>query len=253
LWKNNKIAANAAIFIAFFVCALVMLPCSYVLALLFRLRTPGMQRTMRKLIWLYGRTTLFLISPWVPVSISRPDTAQRNRPCIIVSNHQSFLDIYLLGAQRCADICLISKAWPYKILFFFAPAMRCAGYINTEALPLEALESLCLQRLREGTSLVLFPEGRRSRTGALAPFRSGAFLLAVRAGVPVCPLVIHNSFSVFAPGETLFTPGEIVISSLEPVETGPFAAEALPHRALLKYVHRLFRERLHPVPHKDTP
>ena len=148
----------------------------------------------RRAIWFYGRGMLFWLRPWLPVHLRRGDLAVRFPASVMVCNHQSFLDIYLLGAQDQANLCLVTKSWPFRRLFFFAPIMRCARYIDVESLPVEQAEALCLQRLQEGATLVFFPEGRRTKTGALGKFHSGAFRVAVRAGRPVLPLLIRNSF-----------------------------------------------------------
>ncbi len=231
--------ANGAIMAIFALWTLLVLPISWLLTPFLR-RSPAGQRAMRRFIWWYGRVMLSLLRPWIPVSMGRPALARPWQRCIIICNHQSFLDIYLLGAQTRSDICLVSKGWPYKLLFFFAPAMRAAGYINVEELSPEQLEAVCQQRLREGTALVFFPEGSRSRNGSLGRFHAGAFLLAVRAGVPLCPLLIHNSFAVFPPGCKHFSPGRIFMQFLDPVFPAAFAQESLPHRSMLRQVRALY-------------
>lgn len=159
---------------------------------------------------------------------------------VVVCNHQSFLDIYLLAAQDQANVCLITKSWPFRLLFFFAPTMRSAEYIDAESLSAEQVEAFCLERLRDGVTLVIFPEGSRTRSGNLGKFRAGAFHVAVKAGRPVLPLLIHNSFQVFPPGGKGFHPATIHMEFLDPVWPQAFAEELLPHRAMMRHVRNLY-------------
>jgi 1-acyl-sn-glycerol-3-phosphate acyltransferase len=198
----------------------------------------------RKYIWFYGHSMLFFLRPWLPVRMCNPGLAVRYPRAIIAPNHQSFLDIYLLGAQNQSNVCLITKNWPYRLLFFFAPTMRSAGYINAESLSPEELEELCLQRLQEGATLVIFPEGRRTRNGSLGRFYSGAFRVAVRAQIPVLPLLIKNTFHIFPPGSKTFVPAPIEMEFLDPVFPRAFAVELLPHRAMMRHVRAQFLQHL---------
>ncbi|MDR2695341.1 MAG: 1-acyl-sn-glycerol-3-phosphate acyltransferase [Deltaproteobacteria bacterium] len=204
-----------------------------------------MRSASRKYIWLYGHLTLFFLRPWLPVQIRNPDLAVRHPCSIIVPNHQSFLDLYLISAQNQANVCLVTKGWPFQLLFFFAPAMHSAGYINAESLPAGEFEELCLQRLQEGATLVIFPEGRRTRNGSLGRFHSGAFRVAARARAPVLPLLIKNTFHIFPPGSKSFSPATIEMAFLEPVFPQDCAAELLPHRSMMRRVRTQFLQHLH--------
>jgi 1-acyl-sn-glycerol-3-phosphate acyltransferase len=241
---NKHIVSSLAIAAIFICCTIIMLPCTLLLVILHRLWPTAIRTVSRKCIWFYGYVTLFFLQPWLPVHIRNPRLAERHPRSIIASNHQSFLDLYLIGAQSQSNVCLVTKSWPFRLLFFFAPAMRCAGYIDAESLPPEEIEGLCLQRLQEGATLVIFPEGRRTRNGALGRFHSGAFRIAVRAQAPVLPLVIKNTFRIFPPGSTSFTPAPIEMEFLDPVLPQDFAQELLPHRAMMRHVRTQFLQHL---------
>ena len=242
--RNSNIVSNIAIG-AIFVCwTIVILPCTLCIAALHAIFPRAMCAANRRYIWFYGRSMLFLLRPWLPVQMRKPRIAVEYPASIVVCNHQSFLDIYLLGAQDQANVCLVTKSWPFRLLFFFAPTMRSAEYIDAERLPAEQVEAQCLERLRDGATLVVFPEGSRTRTGALGKFRSGAFLIAVKSGRPVLPLLIHNSFQVFPPGSKGFNPATIRMEFLEPVWPQDFANELLPHRAMMRHVRSLYLKHL---------
>jgi 1-acyl-sn-glycerol-3-phosphate acyltransferase len=233
--------AIAAVFICW---TILILPCTLLIAALHWLWPTATCNANRKYIWFYGYTTLFFLRPWLPVRMRNPDLAVRHPRSIILPNHQSFLDIYLLGAQHQANVCMVTKNWPYRLLFFFAPTMRSAGYIDAESLSAEEFEERCLQRLHEGATLVIFPEGSRTRNGTLGRFRSGAFRVAVRAHIPVLPLVIKNTFRIFPPGSKTFAPESVEMAFLDPVFPQNFAHELLPHRTMMRYVKSQFLHHL---------
>ncbi|MBQ9452889.1 MAG: 1-acyl-sn-glycerol-3-phosphate acyltransferase [Desulfovibrio sp.] len=242
--KCSRILSSAVIYAIFILWTLFLYPCVIGMAIVHKLSLHGVQAVCRRNIWRYGRSMLFWLHPWLPVSLRNDDLAVQHPASILVCNHQSFLDIYLLGAQQQSNLCLVTKHWPFHLLFFFAPAMRSAGYIDAENLPAEEVEAVCLQRLREGATLVIFPEGHRTRTGALGRFHVGAFHLAMQSGRPVLPLLVHNSFNVFPPHGKLFHPMRIRMEFLQAVYPRDFAATPLPHRAMMRYVRQLYATQL---------
>ena len=242
--RISNTVQNIAISAIFVFWTIIILPLTLCIAALHTIFPRAMCAANRRYIWLYGRSTLFLLRPWLPVRMRNARMAVEYPGSIVVCNHQSFLDIYLLAAQDQANVCLITKSWPFRLLFFFAPTMRSAEYIDAESLPAEQVETQCLDRLRGGATLVVFPEGSRTRTGVLGKFRSGAFHVAVKAGRPVLPLLIHNSFQVFPPGGKGFTPATIHMEFLDPVWPIDFAGELLPHRAMMRHVRSLYVKHL---------
>jgi putative phosphoserine phosphatase/1-acylglycerol-3-phosphate O-acyltransferase len=79
----------------------------------------------------------------------------------------------------------------------------------------------------EGKSVALSPEGTRSLTPRLAPFKKGAFHLAMQAGVPIVPIVIHNSGDVQPKGDFLYHPGTVHVEVLPPVDTSAWSVDTL--------------------------
>jgi 1-acyl-sn-glycerol-3-phosphate acyltransferase len=257
-FKNKVflICANIWIFAVFICWTLLFLPWGLAIVSLdtLRLWRDG-PNFMRQACYFYARIMWYLLLPALPIRIHNEDGVKKHAPCIIIANHQSFLDLFLFGAQSSPNFCFFSKSWPYKKLFFFAPMMRYAEYINVEELPPEEVEKRSLALLKKGVSLVIFPEGQRTRTGALGRFHVGAFHLACLAHVPVVPLVIENSNAVFPIGGTYFTPEPIVVRVLSAIYPQDFMYETFPHRAMMKkarecYLH-YFQQRTDKV-HKET-
>jgi 1-acyl-sn-glycerol-3-phosphate acyltransferase len=79
----------------------------------------------------------------------------------------------------------------------------------------------CERQLRAGSSILMFPEGTRSTDGRMREFRGGAFLLALRAGVPVVPIVLDGTFDLLAPRSWVFSrlrPAPVLIRVLPPID-----------------------------------
>lgn len=135
-------------------------------------------------------------------------------PCILMSNHQSNFDILALIAAVPLRIYWIAKKELFDIPLF-GSSMRRGGYIPLDRSDgRKALKSMenAAAIIREGRSVVMFPEGTRSRDGQLLPFKRGGFMLAVRAGVPVIPVTINGSGRVNPGGVIRLHPGRIAIT-----------------------------------------
>jgi 1-acyl-sn-glycerol-3-phosphate acyltransferase len=119
-------------------------------------------------------------------------------PCIIVANHASMMDSVLLMQlpPGIGDGRVWAKGWPFKVPLL-GWLMRLSGHMFVEdfnMLP-DAQDFLA-----DGTSLLVFPESSRTRSGQVGRFREGAFLLAARTGRPIVPVALHGSFECFPPG-----------------------------------------------------
>jgi len=79
----------------------------------------------------------------------------------------------------------------------------------------------------EGKSVCLSPEGTRATTPKLAPFKKGAFHLAMQAGVPIVPIVIHNSGDVQPKGDILYHPGTVQVEVLPPIDTSTWSESTI--------------------------
>jgi len=142
------------------------------------------------------------------------------RPYVVVANHESFADIFL-----CSHLPWEMK-WLSKEAIFKIPVMgwmmRMAGDIavrrGERASRASALEA-CRDRLKKRVSVMIMPEGTRSKTGELLPFQDGAFRLAIELGVPVLPLAIAGTRGAMAKGSLLFGPATAEVRVLDPVPT----------------------------------
>ncbi len=200
------------------------------------------KKHIRIISYYYGKFFILINTPIFPVSISNKSLAKNESPSIIIGNHQSVLDLILFGVQDLDNFVYVVKSWPFKLLFFFAPIMRTAGYINIDEHSPEEIEALCLQHLAEGTSIIIFPEGKRTRDKQLGKFHVGAFLLACKANVPVVSYVFRNCYDVFTPDKKTIKPGRIYIDSLPTIYPKDFSSYDLPHRQMMKHSYKQFKD-----------
>lgn len=168
----------------------------------------------------FGSWILFLSK--VKVDVTGLENIEPDRPRIYMSNHQSYYDVFaLLGCLR------VQFRWMVKKELFQIPLLgfgmsRC-GHISIDRRnPIKALESLKIaaRRIRNGASVVLFPEGSRSPDGKIKKFKKGGFFLALRAGVPIVPISITGAFSVLPRNQLKITPGTIKIVIDKPIYPG---------------------------------
>ena len=144
---------------------------------------------------------------------------------IFMSNHQSNFDIPVLLGYLPVQFRWLAKAELFRIPVFGGSMRRC-GYISIDRSNREsAIRSLGLaaEAIRAGVSVMIFPEGTRSRDGAIRPFKKGGFVLAVESGVPIVPLVIHNTFAVMSKDSFRIAPRDVVLEILEPIDTSEYS------------------------------
>jgi 1-acyl-sn-glycerol-3-phosphate acyltransferase len=123
-------------------------------------------------------------------------------PVVFVSNHVSFVDIWVLAGLLPGTVRFLAKRELLNVPIF-GWAMRSAGHIPIDRKNRQAAVDACGEagmKIRQGTSAIVFGEGTRSRTGQLLPLKKGAFVLAIQAGVPVVPVYLEGTFQVLPKG-----------------------------------------------------
>jgi len=193
-------------------------------AFLFPLISPG-ENKVHKIANLWARMLLWLTSTRVEV-IGRENVLM-NRPQIFMANHQSDFDILIVLAHIPGQFRWIAKKELFKIPIF-GKAMRNAGYIEIDRQNHEkALRSLdeAAQKIREGKSVVTFPEGTRSRDGKIRPFKQGMFHLAIRSGVPIVPISIIGAGEIMPKRTLKVRPGRITLVIDRPVDVSGYTLE----------------------------
>ena len=168
---------------------------------------------------LWGRCILWISG--VRVSISGLEQLASDAPYIYMANHQSQYDIPVLLSTLPSQWRFVVKAELFKIPIF-GRGMRGAGYISIDRSDRRsAFLSLAraAQSIRNGSSVVIFPEGTRSQDGDLLPFKKGGFVLAVDSGVPVVPVIIHGAQEIMPKGSWLIRCHRVHIDLLTPIDS----------------------------------
>jgi WS/DGAT/MGAT family acyltransferase len=154
------------------------------------------------------------------------------RPAVFLFNHQSQLDVLILAKLLRGGFTGVAKkelanSPGFGLMFRLADVAFVDRQDNAQAR--KALEP-AVQRLRDGISLVIAPEGTRSATPALGPFKKGAFHVAMQAGVPIVPIVIRNSGELMWRGATTIHAGTAQVAVLPPVATDGWDVAGLDER-----------------------
>ena len=148
----------------------------------------------------------------------------QRRSFIYMSNHQSNFDIPVLYGALPVQFRWLAKAELFKIPVF-GQGMRGAGYISIDRSNRQsAFQSLAraAESIRNGTSIMIFPEGTRSRDGDLQTFKKGGFVMALDAGVPIVPVVISGTHAVMPKGALLIRRRRVRVYVGTPIATSDF-------------------------------
>lgn len=151
----------------------------------------------------------------------------RGRAQILVSNHQSWFDVFALAGTLPVKYSFVGKKELAGIPVFGIAWARVGHYAvdrsNYKA-SMASLQEVGDRMKDEGATLVMFPEGTRSPTGKLARFKKGAFVLAIEAQVPVVPVAVLGSRRVLPKGGWRVRPGRITIRTAPPIPTAGMVA-----------------------------
>jgi len=140
---------------------------------------------------------------------------------VFTPNHQSIIEVPLMVTYLGRNPAFLAKKELFKIPIF-GKGMRQIGIIpvdrSNSAAAIESARS-ATRNLKTGKSYVVYPEGTRSPDGRPLPFKKGAFLMAVDAGVPVVPITVSGSSRVMPKGKVRVLPGTIRLTIHEPIST----------------------------------
>lgn len=167
-----------------------------------------------------------------------------DRAYVFVCNHQVAIDIPVVSLAIPCPFGWVAKAELARTPFL-GPAVRASPSVFIDrSHPKKSIESMRLagQRIRNGLSVIIFPEGARSHGPELAAFKRGAFQLAVEAGVPIVPVTILNAWQVFNEKTRSARPGRVHVVVGEPIfldDSGRKQLEALSSRVRAAMQHEL--------------
>ena len=156
-----------------------------------------------------------------------------HRPAVFIFNHQSQTDALIVARLLRQDIAAVAKQ-EMKRHPLVGPVLDALGTIfidrSNHEKAIDALQP-AVDSLKNGTSFVIAPEGRRSLGYELGPFKMGAFHIAMQAGVPIVPIVIQNSSDSMPKHSSIIRPAKISVKVLPPVATDEWSAETIHEQA----------------------
>ncbi len=183
------------------------------------------ENNVHKVANLWSKVLLFLCA--TKVEVIGAENILRTRPQVLMANHQSDFDILITLAHVPGQFRWIAKKELFTIPVF-GQAMRSAGYIEIDRQNHEkAMQSLDLAalRIRQGKSVMTFPEGTRSRNGEIKAFKQGTFYLAIQSGAPIIPISIIGSGEIMPKRSLKIKPGKIKLVIDKPIDVKNYTLE----------------------------
>jgi 1-acyl-sn-glycerol-3-phosphate acyltransferase len=180
---------------------------------------PVKQRLSQRLVRLWGWTVIRLC--FLNVKVFGREILKDVDSAVFVSNHQSTLDIMMLIGTIPQHAGFLAKKQALWVPII-GQAMLLAGNIIVDRSNAQrALRSVrkCIDAVKHGRSIIIFPEGTRTRDGAIGPFKSGSMKIPLRTGAPVVPVTICGFFNVMRRKSTAINPGQVVVQFGEPIST----------------------------------
>ncbi len=235
----RQLLRNAASWWAWTETVLIVILGTPVVALIFAVTAPfdpgryAAGRAFR----LVGVTALRLNGLWR--FTARGTLADSRRPYVVVANHESYADVFLISCFPW------EMKWLSKDTMFKIPCMgwmmQMAGDVrlvrgNRDSAADAILQ--CRDRLAKKVSVMIFPEGTRSREWEMLPFKDGAFRLAIESGAPILPIAVAGTRHAMAKGTFRFQRARALAQLLEPINTTGLTMADLP---MLK---QMVRERI---------
>jgi 1-acyl-sn-glycerol-3-phosphate acyltransferase len=198
---------------------------------------------------LWGKVAL--LANRVKVRIEGMGDLNGKGPYVFMSNHQGSYDIFALLGHLPYQFKWLAKKELFSIPFF-GWTMTAVGYISIDRGgsrdTVEAMNEAA-QKIRDGMSVVIFPEGSRSPDGLIQPFKKGGFTLAIKSKVPIVPIAISGSRDIMPKDRLTAAPGEIRMLVDRPIETEGFSSKD--RESLMKKVKEIITKNFEMISQKQ--
>lgn len=162
---------------------------------------------------------LWCVLMFVKIEVRGRENIDRKTSYVFVANHQGAFDIFLIYGYLNHNFKWMMKKSLEKIPFV-GFACKISKHIMVDRTNPVGIQRTMVQArsiLKDGMSLVIFPEGSRTPDGKIKPFKRGAFMLAAEFGLPIVPLTIDGSYAVLGKSSKNITPGKIILTIHQPM------------------------------------
>ena len=162
---------------------------------------------------------VFCILSLVKVSVRGRENIDKRTSYVFVANHQGAYDIFSVYGYLGHNFKWMMKKSLRKIMLVGYTCQKCGHIFVDRSSPTAIRRTIetAEKRLRDGMSLVVFPEGARTFTGKMGPFKKGAYQLALEFHLPLVPVTIDGSFGIMPRTRYVPRPGRIVLTIHEPI------------------------------------
>jgi 1-acyl-sn-glycerol-3-phosphate acyltransferase len=213
--RKILLSIKSAVFVPLFILFTIAISAVFILFMSLRLRRIG-EMTIQ--VW----SRVFLFVPPLRFTVAGTENLDPDTQYFFLANHLSNFDVPLLFRAIPTPIRYLAKKELYKIPVF-AQALKVAGIVKIDrgagVSSYAAINEGVANAKKNGYSLIVFPEGTRSRDGELHPFKKGAFRMAMSTGLPVVPVTVNGTWEVWPPGSKLFYKGDASVVIHEPIQT----------------------------------
>jgi 1-acyl-sn-glycerol-3-phosphate acyltransferase len=201
---------------------------------------------MRFLIAVLSPIIWWVCRIWFKIEFHGVENIPSEGACIITPNHISYADPIWITIPVRRRVYYMAWDKPFRIpVLGLMMRMFGAFPVNLDVAADASAQRDAIELLRKGRALVMFPEGGRTRTGKLMPFKMGAFRLALAHGVPIVPVTIKGAGTIWPVGQMLPRPGKLTITYHPPIEVERLQEEAT--RLELKERARQLSRKTHDV------
>lgn len=198
---------------------------------------PNSDDRVHKIANIWGKILLLICN--TKAEVIGKENLDRAKPHVFMANHQSDFDILIILAYIPCQFRWLVKKDLFNIPVFGA-AMKGAGYISIDRQNREnAMQSMdeAALRIRNGKSIMTFPEGTRSRDGEIKAFKHGAFYLAIKSGAPIIPVTIIGSSQIMPKRSLRVRPGRVKLIIDKPIDVKKYGVED--RQALIEKVRNI--------------
>ena len=173
------------------------------------------------LVWARSWSRVVLFFAGVPVDIEVSEAAMRVPAAIFMANHSSALDILVLFLSIRQNVRFLAKRSLFHIPVL-GWSMLVAGFIPVDRRRTDQARDVFEKleaRVKRGLSILVFPEGTRSRDGSLGSFKKSGFLLALKTGLPIVPIGISGAHEILGRSRFRLQRGRVCVRVGDPIPT----------------------------------